>query len=67
MVFFSLARNNHVMAEAEGYDSHQLLGFLDEASDCSSSIPMHTRPRGILAGVCLKVSTSESPGANGAK
>jgi hypothetical protein len=46
------------MAEAEGYASHQLSGFLDEASDCSSSIPMHIGPRGILAGVCSKVSTS---------
>jgi hypothetical protein len=32
------------MAEAEGYASHQLLGLPDEASDCSSSIPMHARP-----------------------
>jgi hypothetical protein len=37
-------RNNHVMAEAEGYASNQLLGFPDEASDYSSSITMHTGP-----------------------
>jgi hypothetical protein len=57
----------HVVAEAERYASHQLLGFSDKASDCSSSIPMHTGPRGILAGVCPKVSTTQSLGANGAK
>jgi hypothetical protein len=27
MVFLSSARNNHVVVEAEGYASHQLLGF----------------------------------------
>jgi hypothetical protein len=32
MVFFSSARNNHVVAEAEGYASHQLSGFLDKAN-----------------------------------
>jgi hypothetical protein len=65
MVFFSSARNNHIIAEAEGYASHQLPGLLDEASDCSSSIPMHAGPRGVLAGVCPKVSMSQSSGANG--
>jgi hypothetical protein len=52
------------MAEAKGYASHQLLGFPNEASDCSSSIPMHTGPRG---SICTKVSVSQSSGANGAK
>jgi hypothetical protein len=55
------------MAEAEGYASHQLPGFLDEASNCSSLIPMHTGPRGILADICSKVSTPQSLGANDAK
>jgi hypothetical protein len=32
------------MAEAEGYASHQLLGFPDEASHCSSSVPMYAGP-----------------------
>jgi hypothetical protein len=32
------------MAEAEGYAGHKLLGLPNEASDCSSSIPVHTRP-----------------------
>jgi hypothetical protein len=67
MIFFSSVRNNHVMTEAQGYASHQLPGFPDEASDYSSSIPMHTRPRGILAGVCPKIFTSQSSGANDAK
>jgi hypothetical protein len=47
------------MTEAEGYASHQLPGFPNEASDCSSSIPMHIGPQGILAGVCQKVSVSQ--------
>jgi hypothetical protein len=67
VIFFSSLVNNHVMAEAEGYASHQLPGFSYEASDCSSSILVHTGPRGILAGVCPKVSASQSSGANGAK
>jgi hypothetical protein len=67
MVFFSLAGNNHIMAEAKGYGSHQLLGLLDEANDRSSSIPVQARPRGVLAGVCPKVSTSQSSGTNGAE
>jgi hypothetical protein len=67
MIFFSSDGNNHIVAEAEGYASHQLLGFSNKTSYCSSSIPMHTGPRGILAGVCPKVSTSQSLGANGAK
>jgi hypothetical protein len=67
MVFFSSAGNNHSVTEAEGYDSHQLSGLSDEASDCSSPFPVHAGPRGVLAGVCPKVSTSQSSGANGSK
>jgi hypothetical protein len=58
MVFFSSAGNNHVVVEAEGYASHQLSGFSNEASDYSSSSPMDIGPQGILAGVCPKVFTS---------
>jgi hypothetical protein len=32
------------MAEAEGHAGNQLLGFPDKASNCSSSLPMHTKP-----------------------
>jgi hypothetical protein len=60
MVFFSSAGNNHVVTEAKGYASHQLRGFPDKVSGCSSSIPMHIGPRGILAGVCPKVSIESS-------
>jgi hypothetical protein len=67
MIFFTSAENNHIVAEAEGYASHQLLGLSDEASDCSSPIPVHAGSRGVLVGVCPKVSTSKSSGANGAK
>jgi hypothetical protein len=42
--YSSSARNNYIMAEAEGYASHKLPGLPNEASDCSSSIPMHTIP-----------------------
>jgi hypothetical protein len=67
MIFFTSVKNNHIMAEAEGYASHQLSRFLDEASDCSSPIPVHAGPRGVIAGIRLKVSMSQSSDANGAK
>jgi hypothetical protein len=57
-LFFPSTGNNHVMAEAKGHAGNQLLGFPDKANDCSSSIPMHTGPRGIPAGICPKVSAS---------
>jgi hypothetical protein len=44
MVFLPLARDNHIMVEAEGHASHQLLGFSDEASHSSGPISMHARP-----------------------
>jgi hypothetical protein len=44
MVFFPSTGNNHVMAEAEGHAGNQLLGFPNEASDSSSSVPLHTGP-----------------------
>jgi hypothetical protein len=49
MVFFSSAGNNHIVAEVEGYASHQLSGLLDEASDCSSPISVLSafRDRGV--------------------
>jgi hypothetical protein len=67
MVLFSSVGNNHIVAEAEGYASHPLFELSDEASDCSSSIPVHTGPRGVFAGICPKVSMSQSSSANGAK
>jgi hypothetical protein len=67
MVFFSSARNYHIMEEVQGYVSHQLLGLSDKASDCSSPISVHTGPRGVFAGIRPKVSVSQSSGANGAK
>jgi hypothetical protein len=44
MVFLSSSRDNHIMAEAEGHASHQLLGLSSEASHCSGLVSMHTRP-----------------------
>jgi hypothetical protein len=67
MVFFCSAWNNNIMAEVEGYVSHQFSGLLDEASDCSSPIPVHKGPQGVFASICPKVSTSQSSSANGAK
>jgi hypothetical protein len=32
------------MAEVKGYVSHKLLGLPNEASDCSSFVPVHARP-----------------------
>jgi hypothetical protein len=67
MVFLTSAENNHIVAEAEGYASHQLSGLSDEASVCSSPILVHPGPQGVLVGVRLKVSTSQSSDTNGAK
>jgi hypothetical protein len=44
MVFLSSARDNYVVAQAEGYASHQLLGLSDKASHCSGPVSMHARP-----------------------
>jgi hypothetical protein len=46
------------MAEVEGYVSHHLSEVLDEASDCSSPLSVHTGPRGVSAGLHAKVSVS---------
>jgi hypothetical protein len=64
MVFFSLARNNYIMAEVEGYVGHYLSGVLDEASDRSSFILVHTGSRGVSAGIRTNVSASQGSGAN---
>jgi hypothetical protein len=55
------------MIEVEGYVSHWLSELLDEASDCSSPISVHTGPRGVFAGIRPKVFASQNSGANGAK
>jgi hypothetical protein len=44
MVFLPPARDNHIMAEAQGHASHQLPGLSDEASRCSGLILMHAGP-----------------------
>jgi hypothetical protein len=46
------------MTEVEGYVSHHLSGVLDEASDRSSLISVHTRPRGISTYIRPKVSAA---------
>jgi hypothetical protein len=60
MVLFSSARDNHVMAEAQGHAGYQFSGLSDEVSHSSSLVPVHTRPCGIPAGVCPKVLATES-------
>jgi hypothetical protein len=52
------------MVEAEGYASHKLPGLPNEASDCSSFVLVHTRPRGVLVDIRPKVLAVESLGAN---
>jgi hypothetical protein len=44
VVFFPSPGNDHVMEKAKGHAGNQFSGFLDEASNCSSPIPVHTRP-----------------------
>jgi hypothetical protein len=41
VVFFPSLGNDHVMEKAEGYVGNQLSGFLDESSNCPSSVPVH--------------------------
>jgi hypothetical protein len=63
MVFLPSARDNHIMAEAEGHASHQLPRLLDEASHRSGLVSMHTRPWGVPAGLRPKVPAFESSSA----
>jgi hypothetical protein len=44
MVFFSSARDYHVMAEAQGYVGYQFPRLSNEASHSSGSVPVHARP-----------------------
>jgi hypothetical protein len=67
MVFFSSARDNHVMAEAQGLAGYQFSRLLDEASHSSGLVPVHTRPWGIPSGVCPKVLATESTSAHSAQ
>jgi hypothetical protein len=56
-----------MVAEVEGYASHQLSGLPEEAGDSSSPISVHTGSRGVFAGIYPKVSMSQSSGDNSAK
>jgi hypothetical protein len=44
MVFFPSARDNHVMAEAQGHAGYQFPRISNEASHSSSLVPVHARP-----------------------
>jgi hypothetical protein len=44
MVLLSLARNNYIMAEAQGYAGYQFPRFSNEASYYSGIVSMHARP-----------------------
>jgi hypothetical protein len=67
LVLLSLARNNHIMVEAEGHADHQFPTVPDEAGHRSSFVPVHARPRRIPPGVCPKVLASESTSAHSAQ
>jgi hypothetical protein len=67
MVLFSSARDNHVMAKAQGHDGYQFSRLSDEANHSSGIVPVHTRLGGIPSGVCLKVLATESTSAHGAQ
>jgi hypothetical protein len=60
MVFLSSARDNYVMAEAEGHASHQLPGLSDEASHCSCPVSM-TEDHEEYLQYCWGPSASEGP------
>jgi hypothetical protein len=44
MVFFPSAKDNYVMAEAQGHAGDQLLRLSDEASHSLGLVPLHARP-----------------------
>jgi hypothetical protein len=67
LVLLSSARNNHIMSEAEGHADHPFPRVSDEASYCSSFVPVHARSRRIPPGVCPKVFASEGTSANSAQ
>jgi hypothetical protein len=67
MVFFSLARDNHVMAEAQVHVGYHFSRLSDEASDSSGLVPVHTRPWGIPSGVFSKVLATESTSTHSAQ
>jgi hypothetical protein len=67
MVFFPSARDNDVMAKAQGHVGYQFSRLLDEASHISGIVPVHTRPGGIPSGICPKVLATESTSAHSAQ
>lgn len=67
LVLLSQARNNHNLAEVEGHVDHKFQGVLDEAGNCSSFVPMHTRPWGVFTSLRLKVFAAQGLGTNDAK
>jgi hypothetical protein len=67
MIFFSSIRDNHVMAEAQEHVGYQFSRLSDEASHNLGLVPVHTRPWGILAGVCPKVLATKSTSAHSAQ
>jgi hypothetical protein len=44
MVFFSSARDSHVMAEAQGHAGYQFPRLSNEDSHSSGPVPVHARP-----------------------
>jgi hypothetical protein len=60
MVFFSSARDNHVVAEAQGHAGYQFPRLSDEASHSSGPVPVHARPSAIPSVVCPKVLATEA-------
>jgi hypothetical protein len=44
LVLFSPARDNHIMAEAQGYANHKFPRLLDEVGHCSGFVSVHARP-----------------------
>jgi hypothetical protein len=67
MVFFSSARDYHVVAEAQGHVGYQLPRLSNEAGHSSGSVSMHARPRRIPSGICTKVLAVEGTSAYGAQ
>ena len=67
MVFFSSARDYHVMAEAQRHASYQFPRLSNKASHSSIHVPVHARPWGIPSGICPKVLATEGTSAYSAQ
>jgi hypothetical protein len=67
MVFFSSVGNNNLLVEIKGHVDHKFSWIPYKASHRSGLFPMHTRPRWILASLCLEIPSASGSSTNSTK